>query len=63
MSSYHHTNNRLPRTAVRLLLGGDETFLWPSPQISRTAQVADWFAREIRAGHLISGEKLPTSRS
>jgi len=32
------------------------------PQISRTAQVADWFAREIRAGHLVSGEKLPTEQ-
>lgn len=32
------------------------------PQISRTAQVADWFAREIRAGHLTSGEKLPTEQ-
>src|SRR5882757_5672979 len=32
------------------------------PQISRTAQVADWFAREIRAGHLKSGEKLPTEQ-
>jgi GntR family transcriptional regulator, transcriptional repressor for pyruvate dehydrogenase complex len=32
------------------------------PQISRTAQVADWFAREIRAGYLASGEKLPTEQ-
>ena len=32
------------------------------PQISRTAQVADWFAREIRAGHMTSGEKLPTEQ-
>src|ERR1700746_1497997 len=32
------------------------------PQISRTAQVADWFGREIRAGHLASGEKLPTEQ-
>ncbi|MBN9016419.1 MAG: FadR family transcriptional regulator [Rhizobiales bacterium] len=32
------------------------------PQLSRTAQVADWFAREIRAGHLTSGEKLPTEQ-
>jgi GntR family transcriptional repressor for pyruvate dehydrogenase complex len=30
--------------------------------ISRTAQVADWFAREIRAGRLLSGEKLPTEQ-
>ena len=30
--------------------------------VSRTAQVADWFAREIRAGRLLSGEKLPTEQ-
>jgi GntR family transcriptional repressor for pyruvate dehydrogenase complex len=32
------------------------------PQVSRTAQVADWFARQIRAGRLPSGQKLPTER-
>jgi GntR family transcriptional repressor for pyruvate dehydrogenase complex len=32
------------------------------PTVSRTAQVAEWFAREIRAGHLTSGEKLPTEQ-
>jgi GntR family transcriptional repressor for pyruvate dehydrogenase complex len=30
--------------------------------LSRTAQVADWFAREIRSGRLRSGEKLPTEQ-
>jgi GntR family transcriptional repressor for pyruvate dehydrogenase complex len=30
--------------------------------VSRTAQVAEWFAREIRAGRLASGEKLPTEQ-
>ena len=30
--------------------------------LSRTAQVADWFAREIRSGRLPSGEKLPTEQ-
>jgi GntR family transcriptional repressor for pyruvate dehydrogenase complex len=32
------------------------------PALSRTAQVAEWFAREIRSGRLTSGEKLPTER-
>ena len=32
------------------------------PMLSRTAQVADWFAREIRGGRLSSGEKLPTEQ-
>ena len=32
------------------------------PTVSRTAQVADWFAREIRSGRLVSGEKLPTEQ-
>jgi GntR family transcriptional regulator, transcriptional repressor for pyruvate dehydrogenase complex len=32
------------------------------PAISRTVQVADWFGREIRAGRLASGEKLPTEQ-
>ncbi|MDQ0391495.1 FadR/GntR family transcriptional regulator [Labrys monachus] len=32
------------------------------PAVSRTAQVAEWFAREIRAGRLRSGEKLPTEQ-
>jgi GntR family transcriptional repressor for pyruvate dehydrogenase complex len=32
------------------------------PMMSRTAQVAEWFAREIRAGRLASGEKLPTEQ-
>ncbi|HWK43376.1 MAG TPA: FadR/GntR family transcriptional regulator [Stellaceae bacterium] len=30
------------------------------PAVRRTTQVSDWFAREIRAGRLASGEKLPT---
>jgi GntR family transcriptional repressor for pyruvate dehydrogenase complex len=33
-----------------------------SPTPSRPAQLAEWFAREIRAGHLTSGEKLPTEQ-
>jgi GntR family transcriptional repressor for pyruvate dehydrogenase complex len=33
-----------------------------SPTLSRPAQLAEWFAREIRAGRLISGEKLPTEQ-
>jgi GntR family transcriptional repressor for pyruvate dehydrogenase complex len=32
------------------------------PTVSRTAQVAEWFGREIRAGRLVSGEKLPTEQ-
>jgi GntR family transcriptional repressor for pyruvate dehydrogenase complex len=32
------------------------------PAQSRTAQVADWFAREIRSGRLASGEKLATEQ-
>ncbi|MDQ0471452.1 FadR/GntR family transcriptional regulator [Labrys wisconsinensis] len=32
------------------------------PTLSRTAQVADWFAREIRSGRFASGEKLPTEQ-
>jgi GntR family transcriptional repressor for pyruvate dehydrogenase complex len=32
------------------------------PAISRTAQVAAWFAREIRGGNLKPGEKLPTEQ-
>jgi GntR family transcriptional regulator, transcriptional repressor for pyruvate dehydrogenase complex len=32
------------------------------PMLSRTAQVADWFAREIRSGRLPSGERLPTEQ-
>jgi GntR family transcriptional repressor for pyruvate dehydrogenase complex len=32
------------------------------PTISRTTQVAEWFGREIRAGRLLSGEKLPTEQ-
>jgi len=32
------------------------------PALSRTAQVAAWFAREIRGGHLKPGEKLPTEQ-
>ncbi len=38
----------------------------PSPPLSATpsrpAQLAEWFAREIRAGRLVSGEKLPTEQ-
>ena len=34
--------------------------LFPTP--SRPAQLAEWFAREIRAGRLMSGEKLPTEQ-
>jgi GntR family transcriptional regulator, transcriptional repressor for pyruvate dehydrogenase complex len=30
--------------------------------LSRTAQVAGWFAREIRSGRLPSGERLPTEQ-
>jgi GntR family transcriptional repressor for pyruvate dehydrogenase complex len=30
--------------------------------VSRTAQVADWFAREIRSGRFASGEKLATEQ-
>jgi GntR family transcriptional repressor for pyruvate dehydrogenase complex len=30
--------------------------------LSRTAQVADWFAREIRSGRLASGERLATEQ-
>ena len=33
-----------------------------SPTPSRPAQLAEWFAREIRAGRLMSGEKLPTEQ-
>ena len=33
-----------------------------SPPPSRPAQLAEWFAREIRAGRLMSGEKLPTEQ-
>ena len=32
------------------------------PAVSRTAQVAAWFAREIRGGHFKPGEKLPTEQ-
>ncbi len=32
------------------------------PTLSRPAQLAEWFAREIRAGRLVSGEKLPTEQ-
>src|SRR5450755_1284698 len=32
------------------------------PMLSRTAQVADWFAREIRSGRLPSGERLATEQ-
>jgi GntR family transcriptional repressor for pyruvate dehydrogenase complex len=32
------------------------------PMVSRTAHVAGWFAREIRRGRLISGERLPTEQ-
>ena len=32
------------------------------PMLSRTTQVADWFAREIRSGRLVSGERLPTEQ-
>jgi len=32
------------------------------PMVSRTVQVADWFAREIRAGRFTSGQKLPTEQ-
>lgn len=32
------------------------------PAQSRTAQVADWFAREIRSGRLASGERLATEQ-
>jgi len=32
------------------------------PSVSRTAQVADWFGREIRADRLVTGEKLPTEQ-
>jgi GntR family transcriptional regulator, transcriptional repressor for pyruvate dehydrogenase complex len=32
------------------------------PMMSRTAQVADWFAREIRSGRLASGERLATEQ-
>ena len=32
------------------------------PTVSRTAQVADWFSREIHSGRLASGEKLPTEQ-
>jgi GntR family transcriptional repressor for pyruvate dehydrogenase complex len=32
------------------------------PTLSRTVQVADWFAREIRSGRLVSGKKLPTEQ-
>jgi GntR family transcriptional repressor for pyruvate dehydrogenase complex len=32
------------------------------PMLSRTAQVAEWFAREIRSGRLPSGEKLATEQ-
>ena len=33
-----------------------------APTPSRPAQLAEWFAREIRAGRLMSGEKLPTEQ-
>jgi len=32
------------------------------PMLSLTAQVADWFAREIRSGRLASGERLATEQ-
>jgi GntR family transcriptional repressor for pyruvate dehydrogenase complex len=32
------------------------------PALSRTAQVADWLAREIRSGRLASGDKLATEQ-
>jgi GntR family transcriptional repressor for pyruvate dehydrogenase complex len=51
---------------VRLLLEAEMTTHAPypslPPMVSRTAQVAEWFAREIRAGRLVSGEKLPTEQ-
>jgi GntR family transcriptional regulator, transcriptional repressor for pyruvate dehydrogenase complex len=38
----------------------------PTPPLSQTpsrpVQLAEWFAREIRAGRLVSGEKLPTEQ-
>ena len=34
-----------------------------APTLSRPAQLAEWFARDFRAGRLVSGEKLPTSRN
>jgi GntR family transcriptional repressor for pyruvate dehydrogenase complex len=37
------------------------TFLIP-PAVTRTSQVADWFAREIRSGRLRAGERLPTEQ-
>ena len=40
---------------------GAPRFLLP-PTVSRTTQVADWFAQEIRSGRLASGEKLPTEQ-
>lgn len=33
------------------------------PSVSLTRKVADWFAREIRAGRLASGERLPTEQA
>ena len=32
------------------------------PALSRTTQVAEWFASEIRSGRLSSGDRLPTER-
>lgn len=32
------------------------------PTQSRTAQVADWFAREIRSGRMRSGDRLATEQ-
>jgi GntR family transcriptional repressor for pyruvate dehydrogenase complex len=32
------------------------------PMLSRTAQVADWFAREIHSGRLASGDRLATEQ-
>ena len=38
----------------------------PTPPLSQTpsrpVQLAEWFAREIRTGRLVSGEKLPTEQ-
>src|ERR1700684_2316417 len=38
----------------------------PTPPLlqtpSRPAKLAEWFAREIRTGRLVSGEKLPTEQ-
>jgi len=43
-----------------VIMRAPKSLLSPAP--SRPVQLAEWFAREIRAGRLLSGEKLPTEQ-